>query len=667
MTIVVETEIWPNLFREVKRIGCGLVIVNGRISDRTERSYRRFRWFFSEVLRWPDALLVQNDLMRERYLAIGAPAGRLLVAGNLKYDSVPRELEPDSPLAAYIESLHPTEVWIAASTMPPMTAGDIDEDDAVIGAFRGIAPRHPGLLLVLAPRRPERFDLVAGKLQQAGIRFARRSRLENFTALPGVLLLDSIGELGGLFALADVVFMGGTLAARGGHNILEPAHFSKPIICGPHMENFRDIANAFRKRQAFAEIAGPGELAQTVAALLEDRRRAEELGGRAREGAEAESGATVRALEKIRMVALDSWPKFRPHLPALVFLWPFSLLWRAGAAWNRKRGLKRRRALDVPVLSVGNITVGGTGKTPFVLYLAELLRTAGHKPGILSRGHGRYSLEKHLILEPGARVKLSRSGDEPQIFLRSRVAPVGIGKDRFRNGRLLEERFGVDALILDDGFQHVRLERQLDMVLVDALLPFGGGHLIPLGRLREPLQELARADAIVVSRVDCGRAEASLERRLRRYNSHAPIFRAHTVPECWVDAASGNEIPAGEPPFTRAGAFCGLGNPESFWCILDLLGVRRVDSVEFGDHHKYWPREVQRLRDQFLACKAEAIVTTEKDSINLCEGWEELLAPLRLYWLKIGIQVEEEKALADLIRNRLALGGDDVRTSSALT
>jgi len=411
LMIVVETEIWPNLFREVKRIHCGLVIVNGRISDRTEGSYRRFRWFFSEVLHWPDAVLVQNDLMRERYLAIGAPAGRLQVTGNLKYDSIPRELEPDSPLRTYIERLNPAEVWIAASTMPPMSDDDIDEDDAVIAAFRDIALRRPGLLLVLAPRKPERFDVVAAKLQKAGIRFTRRSKLEKPLELPGILLLDSIGELGGLFVLADVVFMGGTLAARGGHNILEPAHFSVPIICGPHMENFRDIANAFRKRQAFVEIQGRGDLANAVISLLEDRQRAAELGRRAGACAESERGATVRALEAIQMVAAESWPKFRADLPALIFLWPFSLLWRTGAAWNRHLSSKRRRALDVPVLSVGNITVGGTGKTPFVLYLAELLRSAGHKPGILSRGTGRHSLEQHLILDAGARLKAWRSGD----------------------------------------------------------------------------------------------------------------------------------------------------------------------------------------------------------------------------------------------------------------
>ena len=125
--------------------------------------------------------------------------------------------------------------------MPP------DEDDIVIQTFRGLAPLHPRLLLLLAPRKPERFELVARKLEEAGLSFARRSALNGGSLnLPGVLLLDSIGELSGLFARADVVFMGGTIAPCGGHNILEPAMFGKPIVVGPHMENFRDIAEAFR-------------------------------------------------------------------------------------------------------------------------------------------------------------------------------------------------------------------------------------------------------------------------------------------------------------------------------------------------------------------------------------------------------------------------------------
>src|SRR5438045_5436644 len=149
--------------------------------------------------------------------------------------------------------------------MPPAEPGDTDEDDAVIDAFRELAPRHRRLLLILAPRKPERFDLAAQKLADAGVPFVRRSALDaGDPALPGVLLLDSIGELSSLFFLADLVFMGGTLARRGGHNILEPAFFARPIIIGPHMENFRAIAEEFRAADAVIEIASAETLGPAV-------------------------------------------------------------------------------------------------------------------------------------------------------------------------------------------------------------------------------------------------------------------------------------------------------------------------------------------------------------------------------------------------------------------
>ena len=212
LVVVLETEIWPNLFREVKRAGCGLVVVNGRISDRTEARYRRLSWFFREVLQWPDVVLAQSEAICERYLAMGAPATRVQVGGNLKYDFVPKEVDAASPVRQVIENAQPAEIWIAASTMPPAFTGDVDEDDVVVQAFQALAEKRPRLLLVLAPRRPERFDGAAAKLEAAGIRYVRRSRLQQALELPGVLLLDTIGELSGLFSLADVVFMGGTLA-----------------------------------------------------------------------------------------------------------------------------------------------------------------------------------------------------------------------------------------------------------------------------------------------------------------------------------------------------------------------------------------------------------------------------------------------------------------------
>ncbi|HVP49541.1 MAG TPA: tetraacyldisaccharide 4'-kinase [Bryobacteraceae bacterium] len=644
LVIVVETEIWPNLFREAKRAGCGLIVVNGRISDRTWRRYRLLRWFFRHAMSWPDAVLAQSATMRERYLSVGTPAQRVRVGGNLKYDFVPRESDSQSPVRRFIEGLRPAEVWIAAST-------DVDEENPVIEVFQHLARQHTRLLLVIAPRKPERFDAVAAKLERTAARFVRRSDLRVPLELPAVLLLDSMGELSGLFPLANIVFMGGTLALRGGHNILEPAFFARPVICGPHMENFREIAEQFRAAGAFVEIEAAAQLAGAVDGLLKDRSRAADVGRRALECAEANRGATEKAIAAVREITADACPRFRPNFAEFWFYWPLSWLWRLGGAWKRRRDLRRRRKLDAAVVSVGNLTMGGTGKTPLVLYLAEEMRRAGHRPGILTRGHGRHSLEKHLILEPGAHVPVSQSGDEAQMFLRAGVAALGIGSDRFVTGRMLEERFGADVLILDDGFQHVRLARQADIVLIDAIRPFGGGEVFPLGWLREPLEALARAEIIVITRSECVRGTFDLKCAIRRYNGQAPIFYARAVPEYWVEAGSGRQVP--ELTVSRVGAFCGLGNPESFWCSLEEIGLETVQRVSFDDHHTYRAREVHRMAQQFVAAKAEAAITTEKDVINLGEGNAGLFAPLPLYWLKIRTAIDREAEFLELIERRL--------------
>jgi 3-deoxy-D-manno-octulosonic-acid transferase len=176
---IAETEIWPNLFREAHRTGAGLAIVNGRISDRAFPRYLPFRWFFREVLSEADSILAQTDAMGERFLALGALPGRMHTGGNFKYDFEARAAAAGSPVPALLERARPGKVWIAASTMPPAAAGDVDEDDAVIAAFQELATRHPDLLLILAPRRPERFDTAAGKLEAEGIPYCCWTRSAN--------------------------------------------------------------------------------------------------------------------------------------------------------------------------------------------------------------------------------------------------------------------------------------------------------------------------------------------------------------------------------------------------------------------------------------------------------------------------------------------------------
>jgi tetraacyldisaccharide 4'-kinase len=306
------------------------------------------------------------------------------------------------------------------------------------------------------------------------------------------------------------------------------------------------------------------------------------------------------------------------------------------------------------VISVGNITMGGTGKTPCVLRLVELLREAGRRPGILTRGYGRGSAESHLALAPGAVMRAEHTGDEPQIFVRSRLAPVGIGGDRYQAGQALLREFAPDVLLLDDGMQHLKLARDLDLVLIDALKPFGGGHLFPVGRLREPLEGLARAGAALITRSAFSDLAPAIVNTLRRYNRDAPVFLAGIHPDAWVELPGDREYPVAAPPFEHAGVFCGLGNPLAFRRTLESVGVTPVDMVEFPDHHRYRPHELKRMAEQMAARGAKALVTTEKDVVNLCDDWESLLAPLPLYWLKVGMGIEREQELLELVSKATA-------------
>jgi tetraacyldisaccharide 4'-kinase len=661
--VVMETEIWPNLYREAKRAGCALVVVNGRISDRAAPRYRRLGWFFRQALAWPDAILAQSEISARRYLELGAPAEKVRVAGNLKYDFEPRRAV--EAVRELVTRTGPKEIWIAASTTAPAEDGDPDEDAVVVEAFEALA--RPGLLLILAPRKPERFETAAALLRRKSLRFLRRSELCEGARieLPGVLLLDTIGELSSLFGLAHVVFMGGTLARRGGHNILEPAFYRRAIVVGPHMENFSEIARKFLGGRGVYLIPTGAELAGAVAKLLDDGALRAELGLTAGELAESERGATARAVAEIDRYYWQAVPAFRPPAPLVALLWPLSRLWLLGGRW--KRAWARPVRLATPVISLGGLTVGGTGKTPFVLWLAGRLKAAGIQPAILTRGYRRRASRKVTILGPGERAPVAQTGDEAQSYLRASIGPVGIGADRAAAARRIEERFHPGVFLLDDGFQHFRLARSLDIVLIDALDPFGESQPVPLGRLREELQALRRADIVVITRVEAGQRLEGIEAVIRRYNPAAPIYKSRVVAERWqprsVTAKPLADARGSEPNHDRKGvevtgpvaAFCGLGNPESFWRTLEGLGIRPVLRRAFPDHHRYSAEELRELTQEARSRGAEALVTTEKDLMNLPDGWGDTTRPLEVLWLPIRFEIDAADEL--LARLRVGISG----------
>jgi len=667
VVVILETEIWPNWYREIKRTGAGLLVANGRISDKAWPRYRRWRWFWRVVLPHADAILAQSSQAAARFRELGAPAARVRHAGNLKYDFETAGARAPEPVRRLIERCSPACVWIAASTMPPARPGDVDEDDAVIAAFQQLAAERRDLLLILAPRRPARFAVVADKLKRAGLPFLRRSALgeRDRLPLPGVLLLDTIGELYSLFPLADVVFMGGTLADRGGHNLLEPAFFARPVIAGPHLENFAEIAREFREAGAVVSVGGPQELGPAVERLLTDSALRETVGRRAFEIARSKSGAVKAVIDEVGRLSRWSIVRPVPTWPAWLLLKPLSWVWLAGVTWRRARALRRRRRLSVPVVSIGGLGVGGAGKTPFTVHLARRLHEGGRHVAVLTRGYRRRVPEKMTVLEADSSAPVSVTGDEAQLILRAGVAHLGIGADRYRTGRLVEQRFHPDVILLDDGFQHWQLHRDLDIVLIDALNPWCDGDLLPLGRLREPLSALRRAGLFVITRAEPGTPLDGIRARLEELNPQAPVFQSRMRPKQWIDAGSGNRVACGALRSRPNAAFCALANPASFWRTLSGLGCRPLRCWKFTDHHHYKPRELKRMAADARAAGAEVLLTTEKDFMNLPPGAANLVAPLRLLWLQAEVEVDREAELLDLLDRRLRTAGAHPETPDA--
>lgn len=301
LLLIVETELWPNLLRSARRSGTRTVLVNARLSERSLRRYRLVRPFMRRVFENLDLVCAQSTSDAERFRLLGAPADRVVVTGNIKFDGKPPGRgEFQARLAEALSEGGSRPVMVAASTMP-------GEEELLLHAFDKIRRTHPETLLILAPRHPARFETVAKLLAGQERKVARRTALEmNVTGLAlqlasaQVFLLDTIGELAGVFELADVVFVGGSLVPTGGHNLLEPAFWAKAILFGPHMENFRDVADLFLSADAAVQVSSAGELAQSVCELIANPLRRREIGNKAKHVLEQERGATERTLEYLK-------------------------------------------------------------------------------------------------------------------------------------------------------------------------------------------------------------------------------------------------------------------------------------------------------------------------------------------------------------------------------
>jgi tetraacyldisaccharide 4'-kinase len=328
---------------------------------------------------------------------------------------------------------------------------------------------------------------------------------------------------------------------------------------------------------------------------------------------------------------------------------PLSLLY--GAVTRTRLSLYRRGTfqttkLDRPVISIGNITTGGTGKTPLVEYVARTVVSQGKKVCILTRGYGRKDAHLQVIVSDGYGVLASPSeaGDEPYLLATKLTGQAAVisSADRIAAGQEAIKDFGTEVFVLDDGFQHLRLARDLNIVCIDATNPWGGGRLLPYGRLRESLDGLTRADCAVLTRCDQVESVDALREEVSGLISGRPIFQSRMRPLRVTSLKNGPEsiaLPG------RVGAFCAVGNPSSFFESLTRLGYELGLERAFADHHAYSQSDVDQLNQLARQTGANALITTAKDAVKL-KGME---FSLPCYVLEIEIVIDDAEAFQKLL------------------
>ncbi|PWT82643.1 MAG: tetraacyldisaccharide 4'-kinase [Acidobacteria bacterium] len=315
-----------------------------------------------------------------------------------------------------------------------------------------------------------------------------------------------------------------------------------------------------------------------------------------------------------------------------------------------ERGTFRRSKLAAPVISVGNITTGGTGKTPMVLWLASWLAQSGRKVCILTRGYRRRNAERLTIVSDGQEVCAGPddAGDEPFLLATKLlgIASVISNADRKTAGDLAIEKFGTDTFILDDGFQHLQLNRDFDIVTIDATNPWGSGSLLPLGRLREPITSLSRADCIVLTRTHQVEEYKSILTHIAKASGGRPVLISRMQTRGYTRVVTGRT--EREVPEVPLAAFCGIGNSKAFFQQVESeVGKDLVMKRAFSDHHSYSLKDIAMLVDEAKQQGAHSLVTTEKDAVKLT-GFE---FGLPCYALAIEIVIDDVQSLTNQIRD----------------
>ncbi|MBR1552614.1 MAG: tetraacyldisaccharide 4'-kinase, partial [Schwartzia sp.] len=653
----VETELWPNFLKECRRMHIPVMMINGRISDKSVKRYKYLYSLKDEMIGTIQKFAMQSPIDAEYIIRLGADPNLVIVTGNTKYDQTYTDVGPEekTQLLREMGLTNNDGVFLAGSTHR-------GEEDYVLHAFRGIREKLPNAKLVIAPRELLRTREVLMICRRAGFSVARRTELlEHPSEDHDIVVLDTIGELGKVYSIGDVIYVGGSLIAHGGHNILEPAAHGKAIIVGYNMVNFKEIHSLFTKRNAVVTVEDQEELKTAAVRLFAD---AEERARMEREtlaiinenkGAARRSAVLLHELldsvEQVRLASgqiksTDKVENFQTFFYQIIHsrdahgfltqlflavLYVFSLIY--GGLVNLrlagyKLGVFRRKKLDCYVISLGNITVGGTGKTPTAQRLAKEIQALGYRVVILNRGYRAKWKGDVGVVSDGQTLHMNatEAGDEAFMLAKHLPGiPVLIGPDRYMTGSYAIEHFGAEVAILDDGYQHWMLERDMEILLVDAVNVFGNGYILPRGTLRESISHIDRADVCLLTKVDQATESSRqhIHNIIHEKNKHALVAESVHQPkgfirfEEWANNIASPGVDVAEMRGKRVMAVSAIGNPASFEQTLSDIGAVVIESQRFPDHHDYTVKEMLDAAAQAVLLDAEAIVITEKDAVKV--------------------------------------------------
>ncbi len=672
----VETELWPNFLKAARHMHIPVMMVNGRISDKSVTRYRHLHSLLDDMIGTVTKFAMQSSIDAEYIVRLGANPDLVTVTGNTKFDQTYTAVSPEEKQSMIAEmGLAENEgIFLAGSTHK-------GEEEYVLHAFDAIREKFPRARLVIAPRDLLRTDEIISICRQHGVQAVRRTHLQKHPATGhDAVILDTIGELGRVYSIGDVIYVGGSLIPHGGHNILEPAAHGKAIIVGTNMFNFKDTHVLFSKRDACITVGSGEELAQQALGLFEDvsrrHRMEQETLAIVRENKGASRKTAVLLHEMLdaveqngRIKATEKVENFQTYFFQLVhgqethgifltiiiaILYVFSFIY--GHLVNVKLagykvGVFKRKKLGCYVISLGNITVGGTGKTPTAQRLARDIRDMGYRVVILNRGYRAKWKGDVGIVSDGKTLQMdaAQAGDEAFMLAKHLPnVPVLIGPERAVTGQYAIDHFGAEVAILDDGYQHWQLERDMDIVLIDAVNVFGNNYMLPRGTLREPISHMERADVCLLTKVD--QAAPGSNRYIRdtieKYNDHALIVESIHQPRCFIELADWYEdmaapgIDISEMKGRRVMAVSAIGNPASFEQTLSDIGAVIIESLRFPDHHDYTPEEMADVVDQALRQGAEAIVITEKDAVKVPDVPREIMkaeSPVPIYVVSVEV------------------------------